>query len=170
MWLAMTTNERLNAHRYKYFHSEDQDKEVGHSHDDGEKCKHQPKSPFKWVFWLFNPDMSILIVFNHDGSLSTVSNLIGVFWPSGNNFAVFNPHLNINVFPQGSIPTEFKTNGGTLTVLTHRVYSQFSICLTVVRAIWLCITLVNHKRSIHTVFKTNGTPTLFKSNENILTV
>lgn len=49
MWLAMTTNERLNAHRYKYFHPshEDEDKGVGHSHDDGEKCKHQPKSPFK---------------------------------------------------------------------------------------------------------------------------
>ncbi|XP_052064868.1 palmitoyltransferase ZDHHC17-like [Mytilus californianus] len=48
MWLAMTTNERLNAHRYKYFHPqhEDEDKGVGHSHDDGERCKHQPKSPF----------------------------------------------------------------------------------------------------------------------------
>ena len=48
MWLAMTTNERLNSHRYKYFHEhyEHDHREIRTDEED-DRCKHKPKSPFK---------------------------------------------------------------------------------------------------------------------------
>lgn len=47
MWLAMTTNERLNCHRYKYFHEHyEQEKRAVHCDEEDDRCKHQPKSPF----------------------------------------------------------------------------------------------------------------------------
>ena len=47
MWLAMTTNERLNSHRYKYFHEhyEHDHREIRTDEED-DRCKHNPKSPF----------------------------------------------------------------------------------------------------------------------------